>query len=365
MTHAIALLFRRTLPLAVVAVVACSDAVAPWPSGPIDVSDAWVWANPADVDMDAALLDVAARQAADIPRFRSLLVARRGRLVFEQYFGSATASTLHDVRSVTKSIVSMLTGIAHAEGFLPNLDASIGQFLGADYVLDAADWRVRVWHLLTMSSGYAWNEHSGDDYNLWIGASDQVQYVLDRPQVSTPGQQFTYDSGAAHVLAVVVEHATGMSLPLLAKRYLFDPAGISSVQWEQLADGHVNGAAGIQLRARDLLRLGQLVLQNGRSGSRQIVPADWIDAATKPAFLWRDALGHQGGVSYGYLWWTTDQPRAFFAWGYGGQYLYVLPDRALVVLVTTDWHGLDHAQVEAMYGATFNVIVDDVVPAAR
>jgi CubicO group peptidase (beta-lactamase class C family) len=350
----------RATPLLLAATLtACSDATAP------DVADAWLPADPPDVGMDAALLDSAAHHAADIPRFRSLLVARHGRLVVEQYFGGATVNTFHDVRSITKSVVSLLTGIAHTEGFLPNLDASIGAFLGEAYVLDEGDRAVTLRNLLTMTSGYSWNENSGNDYDLWVAASDHVQFVLDRPQVAPPGRRFTYNSGAVHLLSVVLERATGMSLPAFARQSLFDPAGIDSVRWEQFADGHVNGAAGIQLRARDLLRLGQLVLQNGVSGSRRIVPAPWIDTSTTPAFLWRDTLGNQNGLSYGYLWWTTDAPRAFFAWGYGGQYLYVLPARDLVVLVTSDWHGLSQTDAEAMYWATFNVIVDDVVPAAR
>ena len=364
-SRVIAPLPRAALFLLAATLIACSDATAPPAEGPIDVADAWLRTNPADAGMDAALLDAATRDAADIPRFRSLLVARYGRLVLEQYFGGATVNTLHDVRSVTKSVVSLLTGIAQVEGFLPNLDASIGEFLDGDYALDDEDRAVTLRDLLTMTSGYSWNENSGNDYDLWVAAFDHVQFVLDRPHAASPGQQFTYNSGAVHMLSVALEHATGMSLPAFAQRYLFDPAGITTVHWEQFADGHVNGAAGIQLRARDLLRLGQLVLQNGVSGSRQIVPAAWIGMSTTPAFSSRSPVGDQAGVSYGYLWWTVDAPRAFFAWGYGGQYLYVVPARDLVVLVTAEWQGLTPEELDAMYVATFNVIVDDVVPAAR
>jgi CubicO group peptidase (beta-lactamase class C family) len=365
MSSAIAALRRRAILLTVLLLAACSDATAPPADGPIDVADAWLRANPADVNMDAALLADASARASNISRFRSLLVARHGRLVLERYYGGATVNTLHDVRSVTKSVVSLLTGIAHAEGFVPNLDASIGDFLDADYVLDDSDRQVTVRNLLTMSSGYQWNESGTTEYNLWVTAPEHVQYLLDRPHQWPPGQHFTYNSAAVHVLGVILEHATGMSLPAFAQQYLFGPAGITNVQWEQLDGGHVNGAAGIQLRARDLLRLGQLVLQGGLSGSRQIVPADWILTAGTPAYTWRSELGDQAGVSYGYLWWTTDSPRGLFGWGYGGQYLYVVPERDLVVLVTADWHDLGPADVDAMYETMFNVIADDIVPAAR
>ena len=285
--------------------------------------------------------------------------------MFETYLRSPSdRDHIHHIQSVTKSVVSLLTGIARAEGFLSNLGAHIGEFLDGDYVLDDGDRDVTLWNLLTMTSGYSWNENSGNDYNLWVTSSDHVQFVLDRPQVASPGRQFTYNSGAVHMLGVVLEQATGMSLPAFAQQYLFDPMGITSVRWEQFSDGHVNGGAGIQLRARDLLRLGQIALQRGVSGSRQIVPAQWISFTTAPAFSWRDALGDQTGLSYGHLWWTTDVPRAFFAWGYGGQYLYILPERDLVVLVTADWQGLTTGELDAIYEAMFDVIVDDVVPAA-
>jgi len=358
--------FVRCLPLLAATVLAggCSETLAPIPAGPIDVAEPWVKAAPERLDLDPVLLADATRHAGDIPRFRALLVARHGRIALEWYAGGTNAGTLLDVRSVTKSVVSTLAGIA-TEGALTNLDTTMVAYLDGGYTLDDGDRQVTIRHLLTMTSGYEWNESTGDDYNVWVASPDPAQFVLDRPQVTTPGQSFRYNTGGVHLLGLALEGATGTDLPMLARESLFDPAGITAAEWEPLSGGHVNGGSGLDLRARDLLRLGQLFLQQGRSGNRQIVPASWVQTATEPAFAWRRVFGPQTGISYGYLWWTSDEPRAFFAWGYGGQFIYVLPDRDLVVVAATEWRDLDADAVNPLEAAVLSVIVDDVVPAAR
>jgi CubicO group peptidase (beta-lactamase class C family) len=364
--HPIRTAFAAAEVLLLAALAACSDAAAP--GGTIDISDPWTEISPADVAMDSAQLDQAAAQAAAIPRCHALLVARRGSLVLERYFAGVDRETLNDVRSVTKSIVSTLAGIAHQRGLLPNLDTTIAAYLGADYRLDATDSAVTVRDLLTMSSGYQWNETSAE-YNRWRStAGDHVQFVLDLPNAAPPGTSFAYNSGAVHTLGVLLEHATGLSLPVFADRYLFAPLGIHAVQWEALDPGTVNGGAGIDLRAQDLLRVGQLFLQRGRSGDRQIVPADWVTLATEPYYSWRRSFGPLSDLTYGYLWWVSDTPvdDAYFAWGYGGQFIYVVPGKELVVVATTDWTSIgDPATADALEAAVLDVIVNGVVPAAQ
>lgn len=354
------------IPLLVVAFATCTDTSAPGDA--LDLAEPWTEVGPSAVGMDSAQLELAAAQAAAVPRFHSLLVARRGSLVLERYFAGVDQETLNDVRSVTKSVVSTLAGIAHQRGLLPNLDTTIAAYLGADYRLDATDSAVTVRDLLTMSSGYGWNETSAE-YNRWISSpGDHVQFVLDLPAAAPPGTTFAYNTGAVHMLGVLLEHATGLSLPVFAERYLFTPLGIRSGQWEPLDPGTVNGGAGIDLRAQDLLRLGQLFLQRGRSGDRQIVPPDWVTLAAQPHYGWRRTVGPLSQVTYGYLWWVSDTPvdGAYFAWGYGGQFIYVVPDKDLVVVATTDWTALgDASAVNALEAAVLDVIVRGVVAAAQ
>ena len=313
------------------------------------------------------MLGRAASDAAAMPRFRSLLVARHGKLVAENYFGSADRSTVFDLRSVTKSVVSMLTGIAVQNGSLPNIDATVGAYLDTPYSLDANDRGVSVRQLLTMSSRYQWNENGGDDYNLWVLSNDHVQFLLDRRQTD-PAGTFTYNSAAVNLLGVVLQDAVARPLPAFADEVLFQPLGITSVQWEQLEPNMVNAGSGIKMTATDLLRFGQLLLQRGRSGSRQVVPESWIDAATAPQFGWREQYGAQRGTTYGYLWWLAQPPAtvATFAWGHGGQFAYVVPSLDLVVVATTQWQGIS-AEVNptTFAGNVLTIIVNDILPAAR
>jgi CubicO group peptidase (beta-lactamase class C family) len=334
--------------------------LAPSLSGP------WIETTPDQVGLDAARLESAAARAALQPRFRSLIVARRGRLAFERYFAGATSQTLFDVRSVTKSIVSLLTGTAIRSGLLPTVDASIAPYLSSSYHVDTEDAAVTVRHLLTMTSGFSWDEYTGTGYNDWILSGRQVQYVLDRPHASPPGTVFTYNSGAVHVLGAVLQSAARRTLPELAREVLFEPLGIldADVAWEAVSQGYVNGGSGIDLRGRDLLKLGQLVLQRGWSAERSIVPEAWITQTTLPAFTWRQDYGPQRSSTYGWLWWVSDgAPPSAFAWGYGGQFVYVVPSLELVVVATTEWRGIVETTPAALADEVLGVIVDGVLPA--
>jgi len=333
----------------------------------IDIAQPWARATATEANMDEVMLGRAASDAAAMPRFRSLLVARHGKLVAENYFGGASSATVFDLRSVTKSVVSMLTGIAIQNGSLPNIDATVGAYIDAPYSLDAGDRAVSVRQLLTMSSRYQWNENSADDYNLWVLSTDHVQFLLDRRQTD-PAGTFTYNSAAVNLLGQVLQDAVAKPLPDFATEVLFQPIGITSVRWEELEPNMVNAGSGIKMTATDLLRFGQLLLQRGRSASRQVVPESWIDAGTTPQFNWREQYGAQRGTTYGYLWWVAQPPAtvATFAWGYGGQFAYVVPSLDLVVVATTEWQGIS-AEVNptTFAGNVLTVIVNDVLPAAR
>src|SRR5579862_722427 len=208
-------------------------------ASPIEIAQPWVTASATDAGLDPAKLSQAVADASAIPRLQSFLIVRHGKLVSETYLGGTDASTPFDVRSATKSVLSLLVGQAIDEGVLPGLDTTIGSYLGSPYVLDSGDASVTVRELLTMSSGYEWNEWTGNDYNLWIESSNHVQYLLDRPQ-TTPPAGFTYDSAAVHVLGVTLQAAAKTYLPDLAQARLFGPIGVTSASWELLDRHTVN-----------------------------------------------------------------------------------------------------------------------------
>jgi len=333
-----------------------------------DLTQPWPTATPAEVGIDENRLSQAVAKAEKIPSFLSLLVVKDGSLALESYFHRNQAESLNDVRSVTKSIVSTLVGIALKEGFIGSLDETLGDHLELEvFELDSVQKSISIRHLLTMTSGFQWDEWESDSYSTWIQSIDHILHVLQQPIINTPGAQFTYNSGAVHLLGALLQEAVGMPLPEFADRYLFSKIGISKRSWEALSNEFVNGGAGIDLRPRDLARLGQFYLQKGISNGEQILPVDWSEEATAPRFEWRFDFGALQNYTYGYLWWVHEGPEtAFFAWGYGGQFIYVVPRLNLVVVTTTNWSGFrsDNDRL-ALVSEALDIIINDVLKAAQ
>lgn len=361
----------RLLASFVLFLFACGESTVrfqPDPKLDIDLSEAWREASVEEVGGSTEIVALALEDARANDRLTSLLVAKDGYLVVEEYYATASELSLLDVRSVTKSIVSALTGIAVAGGEIRDVEAPAADYL--DEVVDEIDpakRRILVEHLLAMTSGLEWDEPNGlGSYLRWVASRDPDAYVLENPLVATPGSVFNYNSGAAHLLGVVVREATGLDLPELADQTLFEPMGIARSRWEHLRDGSHNGGAGIDLRARDLARFGQLYLQGGSSGGRQIVPQGWVEQSTESGFDWRFDLGALKGISYGYLWWVAPEAAEplYFAWGLGGQYIVVVPDLRLVVVTTTQWARMGDS-VPDYERRTMDMIVERVIPAFR
>ena len=354
------------------AAAACSDGVAGpgEPAVDVDLALPWTTAAVAEAGGSQALVDRGVARARENHRIRSLLVVRDGRLVVEEYFGGAGPDDLQDVRSVTKSVVSALAGTVIARGDLPGLDAAIDPYIRPLVPnLDPAKGAITVGDLLTMTSGLEWDETGGfGSYTDWIRSGSHLGYLLNKPFAAQPGSRFTYNSAAVHLLGVVLEQASGMPLPALAQFSLFDPMGIASSRWEQLGGLQYNGGAGLDLRPRDLARFGQLYLQQGSSGGRQILPREWVLQSVSDRFDWRIRLGALDGISYGYLWWLVPgAPEPIhFAWGYGGQFIVVVPELTLVVVATSDWRGMSQDGGADLYERmTMDVIVEDIIPAFR
>ncbi len=346
----------------------CGDSpTSPGPLPPVELAEAWREGPPASEGFRSREVEDAISAAGAIPRMMSLLVVRNGTLVVEEYFRGNHADSLNDLRSVTKSVVSTLTGVSIQAGYLTGLDQTLGEIL-PDAPFHYPEQRaISIRHLLTMSSGLDWFERGAVGYNDWILSEDRIEYLLSKRILAPPGSTFNYNSAAVHLLGVVLEQASGMPLPDLADDLLFGPIGIPRSRWEPLGPHH-NGGAGIDLRPRDLARIGQLFLQNGWSGERQILSESWIRQATAPVFSWRVNYGALRAVSYGFLWWTEDSPwgGAYMAWGFGGQFLFVLPALNMVVVATTEWRGVSADEgSDAVEEAVLGVIVNGLVRAVR
>lgn len=294
-------------------------------------SQPWPEAEPAEAGMDAALLDQAGERAdVELPDISAIVVARGGTLVYERYYGDQEVDEPINVRSVTKSVVSTLIGIALADGDLESLDQTIGDLI-PDRIPDGADPRtpdITVRGLLTMTSGLAWSAYS--DYPDLIASDDWVTLTLGQPVVADQGTTYVYNSGGSHLLSVILTEVTGQDTAEYAQERLFGPLGIVPGEWERSPQGEAIGGFGLHLTARDMAKLGQLYLDEGRWDGEQIVPASYV----AEAITYQSAGDSTGGVPYGYQWWVTDvygYPVAF-ALGYGGQFIYLVPDLDLVVV---------------------------------
>jgi CubicO group peptidase (beta-lactamase class C family) len=308
--------------------------------------------------------------AADLPgRFEALLASgqlqnvhgvvalRKGRMVFERYFTGADevwgrpagavefkADTLHDLRSVTKSIVGLLYGVALEKGLVPAPDQSLlAQFPEyPELALDADRARLTIAHALTMTLALAWNDATPwDSIPTEVAmerAPDRYRFVLERPMLGPPGKGWIYCGGATALLGRLIERSAGIDLYAYAKTAPFEPLGIASTEWSTGRDGVPAAASGLRLAPRDLARIGQLIVQGGTWAGRTIVPADWLDASFRHAAIAYD------GVHFGYHWYLgeaavpgrigTYGAKWIGALGLGGQRLFVFPGLEFVLAVT-------------------------------
>jgi CubicO group peptidase (beta-lactamase class C family) len=280
--------------------------------------DEWELASPATVGLDPVLLYTLVQKirAGEFENIHSLLIVRSGKLVIEEYFKGAderrgeplgtiefNASTLHDIRSITKSVTSALFGIALAGDPNRSIDDSVLSYFPEYKDLRTQDrLAIRLRDLLSMTAGWEWNEKLSyrDPLNSEIRmdiASDRYRFVLERPIVAKPRRQFTYNSGCTVLIAAVIERWTKMPLDKYAEQQLFQPLGISKYEWLKDAHGTPIAASGLRLRPRDLAKFASLYLDKGRWHESQVIPEDWIDASLMPH------IQVDGNLEYGYQWW--------------------------------------------------------------
>ena len=297
----------------------------------------WDTAAPATVGLDGDRLDAAAEELALSGDIASVLIARDGRLAFERYFNGSSAADANNVHSLSKSILSVVTGIAIANGRLA-LATEIGELLPADLVGDHADLTVR--HLLEMSGGLELRDDEAD-YESPPSRPAQtpfVQAVLDRPSVAPPGSEFAYSTGLTQVLAAAVTESVDESLCTFSGDRLFGPLGIDVEHWQVDTSGYFSGGHSLFITPREIARLGQLVLQNGEWNGTQLVPAAWLEQSLAQRWDLVCRRNPPVRVGYGMLWWRYQigGHQVWEASGVGSQDLAIIPDLDLVVVVTHD-----------------------------
>lgn len=331
----------------------------------------WPTATPEEVGLNAALLCALGQKIDTSPgmNVHAVIVVKGGKLVYESYhtgedqkWGVSLGLTshqpqmLHDMRSVSKSVVSLLVGIALDRKLVASIDTPVISYFPEFAAFQTPEKeRIKLRHLLAMTSGLAWDERRPysdleNSERRMTGATNPYRFALAPPAVDAPGEKWNYNGGNTQLLAGVLERSTGMWLADFARKELFEPLGIKQFEWLKMwANGDVAAAYGLRLRPRDMAKLGQLVLDKGMWNGRRIVSEAWIAESTR---AWADVAPP---LRYGYQWWTDEGEVAgrktswVSAQGLGGQRIYIVPDFGLVVAITAglydspsqDWVSFD------------------------
>ena len=281
--------------------------------------------------MDSSLLAAAVERADSMPRLHSFLVWRQGEMHAEHYYNGRDRDTPANIKSASKNIIATLIGIAIAEGHLEGVDQPIAPFF--EEYAGAADPRlgeVTLGHLLSMQAGL--EATSGRNYGAWVTSSNWVRYAITRPMVEEPGGRMQYSTGTSHLLSAILVKATGMSTYAYAREKLAEPLGIELLPWTTDPQGIHFGGNEMRMTPRQLLRFGELFLQEGVWEGQRIIPQEWIETSWIPR-----TQSRYNTHRYGYGWWIKESAGhpVYFAWGYGGQYLFLVPDLDLMVVTTS------------------------------
>lgn len=321
---------------------------------PADLGDGWPTGNLTDHGIAAAPIEalVTAVLAGEQGRLETMVIAKSGDLVLDEYFYGFTPDRPHSIQSITKSVTSLLVGIARDQGKIESLDQRVAGFFpeyaGKRWI--DADYPINLRHALTMSAAIDWNERvpysNPENSNTAMNATgDWIGYVLDRERAGEPGQSASYTSGLSILLGGLIKNATGQYVDEFADDTLFRQLGVAGYHWLGAADGTRHTGGGLHITARDLAKMGQLVLNRGTWNGEGVVSAEWIDESTRRHLPLAGAEDDKT-VGYGYQWWhatftgPNETPVPHIAgYGYGGQYLLIIPMLDTVVVFNAGEYG--------------------------
>jgi len=286
--------------------------------------------------------------AGEFGEVHSLLVVEQGRLVFEKYYGGWHKDSVHQLQSATKSVVATLLGCALQHGFIPDTRTKLSGFFPAGLFDDERKQAIVIEDLLTQRHGLKWSESPWDSPgNTWRKVleteGDWYRIILETPMDTLPGLLFNYSNAAPVLTAGLIQAASGMTIDSFARQFLFDPLQIERFRfWGGNGGPQNNGMALLFLTPRDMARIGQLYLQQGKWNGRQIIPAEFAERATSPIVKNVEGNGMYESYDYGYFWWSNpvwrqapEQPSGvFLARGAGGQNIIVWPEKNTVVVIT-------------------------------
>lgn len=273
-------------------------------------------------------------RAESIEPLKAVVVAHEGTIVAERGYGSARPDSQANIKSASKVVMSALVGIAIERGLLQGVDQPVAPLL-KDKLPDDPDPRlaeVTIGHLLSMQAGLG--STSGRNYGRWVSSGDWVRAALARPFVAEPGGAMVYSTGSSHLLSAILTRVSGRSTLALAREWLGSQEGFEITAWDRDPQGIFFGGNNMAMSARSLLAFGELYRTGGLAadGSR-LLPRAWVRASWQPR-----TVSRFNADGYGYGWFSRQisGQQVHYAWGYGGQMLYVVPSLRLTVAMTSD-----------------------------
>ncbi len=324
-------------------------------------ADYWRTSTPEEQGVDSEkLYDLVKGIRENKTEIDSLVIVRNGYIITEAYF-SGNKDSLRPLYSCTKSVTSALIGAAIEDGYIKDTNVKLLDIYSDMKIKNnnALKKQITLKHLLTMSSGFDWNEVTtsySDPSNpvpQLERSSDTVQFMLDRAMSTEPGKVFNYSSGGSHLLSAIITKLSGKALADYAEDKLFKPLGITNKLWYSAQDGITFGGYGLYMRATDMAKLGYLFLKKGKWEDKQIIPEAWVEISTKKHI---DADYNGTSKGYGYQWWVNSFG-GYSARGYQGQYIIVQPELDMVVVFQSHLSKNDLIPI--------NMMEENIIPAVK
>jgi CubicO group peptidase (beta-lactamase class C family) len=272
------------------------------------------------------------KTASNLPRLKSLLVSHKGQVVLERYFNGARAAQAANIKSASKSVISALVGIAIGKGLIRSVDQKIVDYfpeLATDPEPVKRD--ITIEDLLTMRSGL--ESTSGRNYGAWVQSPNWVRFALRQPLIDAPGTRVEYSTGSSHLLSAIVTKAAKMSTWQFAQDNLAKPLGFTLAKWTADPQGIYFGGNEMSMTPRQMIAFGELYRNDGKAGDHRVIEKSWIDRTRVP----RGRSRWGSDREYGYGFWIREFAGhdSYYAWGYGGQFIFIVPNKDLVIVTTS------------------------------
>ena len=310
--------------------------------------------QPFELDLEKLGLIVEDIKDGKYNKIHSLIIIHFDSLVLEEYFRGWTRHMRHYLFSVTKSFSSTLMGIAIEQGYINGVDDKVLSFFTEYDDFANPDQRqesITLANTLTMTAGYIWDEWSvpysdecgnpnlENDLVKLMQSDDWIKHVLDLPMVDDPGTKFVYNTGVSHLFSGMIKNKVGISAEEFAEKNLFNALGITNWEWKKDPNDLTNtggSQGGLHIHPVNMSMLGYLFFKNGSMDGKQVVPEDWVRESTSAKIPIINADTGEVAVNYGYQWWVSLNGKTFYANGFGGQFIFVIPGLNMIVVMTAE-----------------------------